>query len=154
MNVETSAVKRYSRFEPYEDCFHTGADHHAIGEWLLKQELASMQKKQPSQVLLSIKSAAIGALEHCIDLTFDFDQSRVMVEFDNDVMVPFDHLSDGQRTILGLFCDIARRAAILNPHLEGDINAQIKGVLIDELDLHLHPKWQRQVIENLRTVFP
>jgi predicted ATP-binding protein involved in virulence len=54
-----------------------------------------------------------------------------------------------------LFCDIARRAAILNPHLGGDASSKTKGViLIDELDLHLHPKWQRRIIEDLRRVFP
>ncbi|MFT4926692.1 MAG: putative ATP-binding protein involved in virulence [Phenylobacterium sp.] len=155
LDIEASASKRYSRFDPYKDCFHTGADHHAIGEWLLKQELAFLQKKQQSAVLLAIKNAAIAALEDCVDLTFDFDESRVMVEFENDVIVPFEHLSDGQRIMLGLFCDIARRAAILNPHIKEDINASVSGiVLIDELDLHLHPKWQRLVIENLRRTFP
>jgi len=155
LNVEASAKAKYSRFDPYVDCFHTGADHQAIGEWLLKHELASIQQKQETPVLQSIKNAAIGALENCIGFKFDFEQSRVMVEFEGDVSVPFEHLSDGQRTILGLFCDIARRAAILNPHLKGDASSKTKGVvLIDELDLHLHPKWQRRVVEDLRHVFP
>ena len=54
-----------------------------------------------------------------------------------------------------MFCDIARRAAILNPHLNENICSETQGViLIDELDLHLHPKWQRRVIEDLRKIFP
>ena len=56
---------------------------------------------------------------------------------------------------MSLFCDIARRAAILNPHLGGNASEETAGVvLIDELDLHLHPKWQRSIIENLRRAFP
>jgi len=157
LNIEASAKAKYSRFDPYIDCFHTGADHQAIGEWLLKYELVSLQKQnqQDTPILHSIKNAARGALENCTDIKFDFEQSRVMVEFTDNKAIPFEYLSDGQRTLLGLFCDIARRVAILNPHFGGEASTNTSGVvLIDELDLHLHPIWQRKVIENLRTLFP
>lgn len=152
---EAGATARYSRFDAYRDCFHTGANHRALGEWLVKHELASLQKKHDTPVLQSIRNAARAALEGCTGLRFDFEDSRVMVEYGADSSVPFEHLSDGQRTMLGLFCDLARRAAILNPHLGGDASAQTPGVvLIDELDLHLHPCWQREIIGALRKIFP
>jgi predicted ATP-binding protein involved in virulence len=155
LNIEASAKAQYSRFDPYVDCFHTGADHNAIGEWLLKHELASLQQGQDTPVLLSIKNAVIHSLENCTDISFDFEEGRVIVDFEDDISIPFEHLSDGQRTILGLFCDIARRAAILNPHFGGEASEKTKGViLIDELDLHLHPKWQMKIVEDLRKVFP
>jgi len=51
--------------------------------------------------------------------------------------------------------DLARRVITLNPHLGRDALHQTPGVvMIDELDLHLHPKWQRRIIEDLRRVFP
>lgn len=150
-----SAVVKYSRFDPYVDCFHTGADHKSLGQWLLKHELASMQQKVDTPVLLSIRQAAKAALEGCSDLRFDFDEGRVVVEFTDGHAVPFEHLSDGQRTMLGLFCDLARRAAILNPHFGGEASVKTSGVvLIDELDLHLHPKWQRRIVEELKSTFP
>lgn len=155
LNLESAAKAQYSRFDPYVDCFHTGADHQAVGEWLLKHELASIQQGKETPMLQSIRHAAKAALEGCIGLKFDFEQGRVMVEFENERTTPFGHLSDGQRTMVGLFCDLARRAAILNPHLEGNASAETAGVvLIDELDLHLHPKWQRRIIEDLRRTFP
>jgi len=155
LNLEDTAKLKHSRFDPYKDCFHTGADHQAIGEWLLKHELVSMQEGTESPVLKSIQKAAIAALEDCIGIRFNFKASRVMVEFKDNIIIPFEHLSDGQRTILGLFCDIARRAAILNPHLEAEESLKLKGVvLIDELDLHLHPRWQRKIIDDLNSVFP
>lgn len=155
LNLESSAKAKYSRFDPYVDCFHTGADHQAVGEWLLKHELASIQQQKETPILQSIRHAAKAALEGCTGLKFDFEQSRVMIEFEDGSITPFEHLSDGQRTMLGLFCDLARRAAILNPHLEGNASAETAGVvLIDELDLHLHPKWQRRIIEDLRRTFP
>lgn len=155
LNIESSSKTRYSRFDPYVDCFHTASDHHAIAEWLLKHELTSLQQGRETPVLQAIKKSARIALENCTDIRFDMEQSRVIVAFKDNIIIPFEHLSDGQRTILGLFCDIARRTAILNPHLSGDAISQTKGViLIDELDLHLHPRWQRRIIEDLRTVFP
>jgi len=155
LNIESSIKKRYSRFDPYVDCFHTASDHHAIAEWLLKHELIFLQRGKQTPVLEAIKKAATIALEKCIDIRFDMEQSRVIVAFEDNIIIPFEHLSDGQRTILGLFCDIARRTAILNPHLGGDAITETEGiVLIDELDLHLHPRWQRRIIEDLRTVFP
>jgi predicted ATP-binding protein involved in virulence len=155
LNQASSAKAKHSRFDPYVDCFHTGADHAAVGEWILKHELASLQQKKETPVLASIKSAAKASIHGCIGLKFDFEKSRIMIEFEGGNQIPFEHLSDGQRTMLGLFCDLARRAAILNPHLQGEANEKTQGVvLIDELDLHLHPKWQRNIIESLRTTFP
>lgn len=154
-NVEQVAQAQYSRFDAYLDCFHTGASHKQLGEWLLKNELASFQKKSETPVLQSIRAAARMALEGCTDLRFDFDEARVMVEFEGGQLKPFDHLSDGQRTMLGLFCDLARRAAILNPHYAGEASLKTEGVvLVDELDLHLHPRWQRKIISGLRALFP
>ena len=155
LNIEDTAKIKYSRFTPYTDCFHTGANHTAIGEWLLKYELVKLQQKKETPVLEAIKNAAQNALENCTDISFDFEEGRVIVDFEGDKSIPFEHLSDGQRTLLGLFCDIARRAAILNPHFEGEANKKTKGVvLIDELDLHLHPKWQMNIVENLQKTFP
>lgn len=155
LKAEESAKAKYSRFDPYVDCFHTGADHRAVGEWLLKHELASLQKKEETPTLLSIRNAARAALEGCAGLRFDFEESRVLIEYEDGGVIPFEHLSDGQRTMLGLFCDLARRAAVLNPHFGGEASAKTEGVvLIDELDLHLHPRWQRRIIEDLRRTFP
>ncbi|MFB2719129.1 AAA family ATPase [Shewanella xiamenensis] len=155
LNAVSSAKAKYSRFDPFVDCFHTGADHEAVGEWILKHELASIQQKKETAVLASIKAAAKASIDGCSGLSFDFEKSRIMITFEDATVIPFEHLSDGQRTMLGLFCDLARRAAILNPHLLGEANEKTEGVvLIDELDLHLHPKWQRSIIENLRKTFP
>ena len=56
---------------------------------------------------------------------------------------PFETLSDGYRVVIGLVADIARRMAQLNPFLAEQAVARTPGVvLIDEVDLHLHPKWQ------------
>jgi hypothetical protein len=57
--------------------------------------------------------------------------------------------------MLGMVADIAHRMARLNPDLGVEVLEKTQGiVVIDELDLHLHPKWQYSVVENLRSIFP
>ncbi len=54
-----------------------------------------------------------------------------------------------------MLADISYRAIRLNPHLEQDAAKKTKGiVLIDELDMHLHPKWQRRIVQDLQNAFP
>ena len=65
-------------------------------------------------------------------------------------------LSDGERSFLALICDLGRRLALANPDREVLANP-LHGagvVLIDELELHLHPRWQREVCQKLRDTFP
>jgi predicted ATP-binding protein involved in virulence len=64
-----------------------------------------------------------------------------------------EQLSDGERGILSVVLDLAKRLSQANPTLENPLNA-VAIILIDELDLHLHPKWQRTIVENLTRTFP
>ncbi len=65
-------------------------------------------------------------------------------------------MSDGQRALIGMVADIARRACVLRgDETDIDVLTQTTGiVLIDELDLHLHPKWQRHIVGALKRIFP
>lgn len=62
-------------------------------------------------------------------------------------------LSDGERGLLALVFDLTRRLAIANPESDNPIAESVALVLIDEIELHLHPKWQRDVLGRLRSVF-
>ena len=59
-------------------------------------------------------------------------------------------LSDGERGLLALVFDLTRRLAIANPDSNNPIAEGVALVLIDEIELHLHPKWQRDVLQRLR----
>jgi energy-coupling factor transporter ATP-binding protein EcfA2 len=63
-------------------------------------------------------------------------------------------LSDGERGVLALVLDLARRLSQANPSLSDPLKESDAVVLIDEIDLHLHPKWQRQIVGKLTTAFP
>lgn len=71
----------------------------------------------------------------------------------NDRDFKIEQLSDGEKMLLMLITDLARRLAIANPNSDDVLSG--KGiVLIDEIDLHLHPQWQRSVIPSLTKTFP
>jgi predicted ATP-binding protein involved in virulence len=65
----------------------------------------------------------------------------------------FSQLSSGEKMMLSLVVDIARRLAIANPSLENKLEGE-GIVLIDEIDLHLHPQWQRKLLPALTHTFP
>ena len=64
-----------------------------------------------------------------------------------------DQLSDGEKCTLALLGDLARRLALANPHLQDPLTGE-GIVLIDEIELHLHPSWQRKILKVLRNTFP
>lgn len=65
-----------------------------------------------------------------------------------------EQLSDGERGLLALVFDLTRRLCIANPTSDAPLTEGNAIVLIDEIELHLHPKWQRMVVRKLREVFP
>jgi predicted ATP-binding protein involved in virulence len=77
---------------------------------------------------------------------------RMFVE-KNGIKYAIQQLSDGEKCLMALIGDLARRLAIANPSLENPLEGE-GIVLIDEIDLHLHPKWQQIVIKRLTATFP
>ena len=65
----------------------------------------------------------------------------------------FDQLSDGEKSLVAMVGDIARKLAMTHPNAEGAAIYSPGIILIDELDLHLHPSWQRDVLPRLRNIF-
>lgn len=77
-----------------------------------------------------------------------------LVESDG-TWIPFEGLSDGYRDVIKIVVDIAARMCILNPYLKENTFKETPGiVVIDELDLSLHPKWQRRIVGTLTDLFP
>ena len=74
-------------------------------------------------------------------------------EAGNQKELELDQLSGGYRMVLALAADLARRMAQGNPHLDDPLESEAV-VLIDEVDLHLHPKWQQRILVDLRRTFP
>lgn len=88
---------------------------------------------------------------------FDGNPPRLMVDLESphggSQALELAQLSDGYRNLLALFLDFARRLAQANPTWPKPLEAPGM-LLIDEIELHLHPRWQQTVIPSLRAAFP
>lgn len=88
-----------------------------------------------------------------IRIDIDNNGSAQMLVDKNNKTFIIDQLSDGEKNLIAMIGDIARRLTIGNPD-SSDPLKETGIILIDEIDLHLHPKWQRIVAERLVKVFP
>ncbi len=136
----------------YLNALEHESDHKMFFKWFVKNQRIERQKGSNKQ-LLAVKKAMLGMIDDCEDIIFDEEHEELIVKFKNGEMYLFSSLSDGQRNLLGLAADVAYRMALLNPRLEDKICETNGIVLIDELDLHLHPKWQREIVGKLKAAF-
>lgn len=147
-----------SRFSGYNDCLNPASDHKSLFRWFKTQELAALQSQQPRYVLEAVRQAIQTMIPDTQKVWWDVSWDELRLEInkpDFKGTVPFHLLSDGYRNMVGMVGDIAYRMAQLNPHLNEQAALETPGiVLIDEIDLHLHPNWQRQVVGALLKTFP
>jgi predicted ATP-binding protein involved in virulence len=91
---------------------------------------------------------------HSLEYSISHEKSLILRN-DEQIVMKVAQLSDGVRGMLALVGDLAYRCIKLNPHLGHEAAQLATGVvLIDEIDMHLHPKWQQHVIKQLRAAFP
>ena len=147
--------KRLSRPEAYRTSVDPRLSSAGLVEWIATQSWIEYQEGREQSIYAVVRRAILDCLEGGRNMYFDPRRSEVIVSFDNQGRQPFANLSDGQRSMLALVGDIAQKAVQLNPHLGDRVLQETPGlVLIDELEMHLHPSWQRRVVADLKGVFP
>ncbi len=147
-----SANSQFSRLSAYDNCLNPSISQFEFLEWYRRIEFASLQRERPSGILEGVRMVIQETIREVEKISFDALENQLYIEF-SDKRLPLSHLSDGYRNMLTMVMDIAYRASVLNPHLE-DFSKTEGVVLIDEIDLHLHPKWQREAIGGLVRTFP
>ena len=144
-----------SRLSGYAGALDGRLDPLPFQRWFKTMELAALQERRPIVLLEVVREAVRLCIEGCETVQHLFVRDEVVLRFDREQMMPFRRLSDGYRLTLAMVADIAFRCVTLNPHLGPAATQETSGVvLIDELDLHLHPRWQRHIVEDLRRAFP
>ena len=124
-------------------------------DWIRAQVSASQQRQEETTALAVMKQAIAGCVEDAESIYYDERYKDAIVIMTHLGHQMFRYLSDGQRIMLTLVGDLVKRAVTLNPNLGKDVLHLTPGVVvIDELDLHLHPRWQRRVIHDLKRTFP
>lgn len=140
----------------YIGCLDSSMDVKSVQQWCLKQEVMASNKGtvREYEMFKNIVATFMKEINELSDVPSIFysPQFDELVYKDDKAEMPISKLSAGYQSLLWMIMDLAYRVCMLNPEL--DNREQITGiVLIDEIDLHLHPKWQWNVIEALRKTF-
>lgn len=162
---ESSQKTIDNRLQGYTDCLSVESNEKLMLKWFEKMTYIQLQDGTVIPELKAVKSAIAdsymesGADVNDIQVTFNVKSHQLEITYidknNNYQRHPFHELSDGYRNTLSLIADIAYRMAVLNPQFLGDVTKKTPGiVLIDEVDLHLHPIWQKRILKTLKNVFP
>jgi len=122
-------------------------------DWYLAQNALLNENYSPAK-------RSIEALNKAVTSFLDqFTNLRVVGKSDlvldkDGLTLNINQLSEGERGLLALILDLVKRLLQANPDLEDPLKDGKAVVLIDELDLHLHPRWQRMVVKKLTDIFP
>ena len=153
------------RWEAFYDCFEERIRLNDLRIWFQREAIASANRAgrwRPGYEV--VKRAIVQCVLGADDLWYDGDRQEIVLSIGGQAQ-PFTNLSAGQQMMVALVADVASKAVMQNSSLVSDdplddggvppVLQQTPGmVLIDEIDVHLHPKWQRRVVRDLKETFP
>ena len=144
---------------PTETLFNSNARLSDFQEWLLQLDYSQKSGSEKSQKRLEKMHDLVRSdlFPGVTDFSFkkDGDNEHVVVVFSagKDGDVRFEELGFGYQTTLTWLADFCKRMFELYPDAENPLQEEAV-VLVDEIDLHLHPKWQRDLVPTLSKIFP
>lgn len=150
----------------YEDALNGVANFRTFFEWFREREDLENEARRDRESLLAgnlraafpdaqleaVRIAVTQFMPEFKNLTVRRNPLRMEVEKQGE-RLSVSQLSDGEKCLLAMVGDVARRLAIANPERDNPLEGE-GVVLIDEIDLHIHPVWQRRVVPRLGEVFP
>ena len=164
------SLTEFKRQVGYVDCMAAESNEKLMLNWFQMQTLKNLQEQQKTGILerplllKTVEKAICRSFERIsgarnASLIFDLDTHRLVLEFQNAdgsaQRFAMNEMSDGYKNTLSMIGDIAYRMAVLNPTLGDQVLEKTPGVvLIDEIDLHLHPQWQQTILSDLHAIFP
>ncbi len=170
---DTQAADFYMRTFAYLNCLDPASSYKHFKEWFIwafqsyrEQQIKLLEKRSTGEDL-STAQQRIQVVQQAIDSflqpTTGWHSLEYSVSHENSLVLQHDFhgtlevdlLSDGIRSVLAMIGDIAYRCIKLNPHLGVEAARLSCGVvLIDEVDMHLHPHWQQLILGQLLQAFP
>ncbi len=147
----------FDKLSALERAIENELDFRTFFEWYRDQEANEVIEareqddiKYHDPILKCVRRAIEAMIGNVSDLRVKRNPVRMVVDKSGQE-IRVDLLSDGEKCTLAMFGDLARRLALANPGL---VNPLEGIVLIDEIELHMHPLWQRKVLRILREIFP
>ena len=146
------------RIDGYINCLNGDGIEDSIQKWCLKMSLLEYERKSEVKEFRTFQNIIRNFMqmmeekEEVCEVRYSTDFSGLVYET-SDGITPLSELSTGYKALLSMVMELAYRSVLLNP--DTDDSKEISGiVLIDEIDAHLHPKWQWKVINVLENIFP
>lgn len=122
--------------------------------WLVQDALLGEDGTLAQQRLQVMTNVVTRFLDWCTNLRAVAEPKTTLLLDKDGETIDVKQLSDGERGLLALVLDLARRLCQANPNLKDPVENGKAIVLIDEIDLHLHPRWQRTIVDQLTQTFP
>lgn len=155
-----------SRTMGYLNCLSSESTYKHFAEWMKETTLAHLQEADSAyqegspRAYKGMLDGVVNAVQHVLkgqqwsDLRYTVKEKELTV-LEGKTRLPLASLSDGLRSIIAMIGDLAYRCIQLNPALGADAPKKTPGiVLIDEIEMHLHPAWQQKVLQQLMDAFP
>ena len=150
--------------EAMTNAFNSVTHYKEFFQWFRDREdrenAIKLEKYENGDTKTIFEDIELKAVRNAISvLTPDFSKMKIdknrqsVLITKGNTSIDFSTLSDGEKGVITLFGDIARRLAIANETLENPLEGN-GIILIDEIDLHLHPSWQRKICHALVKTFP
>ena len=155
----------FYQLEAWDEALTSASNFRSFFEWFREREDYENEGKSKDFQLEAVRMALKTFLPEFSDISVRRNPLRMIIK-KHDREVRIDQLSDGEKSLIALVGDVARRLIkantssqwfdIINLDKNSDcLNKESEGIiLIDEVDLHLHPAWQRMVLPKLTATFP
>ena len=151
--------KAHARFEALEGALVADSRFRSAFVWFYNKENEEQRKQRELKnfefqlpELEAVRKAIISIFPGISNPHITLNPLKFVVNMGSEIL-DIMQLSDGYKTLLSLVIDLAIRMALANPEAENPLESEAV-VLIDEVDLHLHPEWQRKVVGDLLRTFP
>ena len=154
----------FTRTTGYRDCLDSASNDKLMMKWFEDMTSIQIQEGKIIPELEAVKKAMgkcySGAKNPGGKANFEYKMKshEIEITYQKDgalEKLPMKMLSDGLKITISMVADIAYRMAVLNPQLLDNVLEETPGiVLIDEVDMHLHPEWQKRIVEDLHYIFP
>lgn len=158
-NIREAQLKgQFERRQGYVNSFIGKSSIEDVQDWCLSMAFAEFQfrrKIKEYETFKKIVSSFIQKIEGMkTEPKIELSPTMKRLVFSNDQEGQFiNNLSAGYQSVLCMIMELAYRTVLLNPNIDG--SEDVEGiVLIDEIDMHLHPKWQWKIIDALCATFP
>ena len=151
-------IRTFTVTDALNNCFDNVNYFRDFYDWFKTEEDMELRRVRENSGYKNPKLNCVrDAIERMIkgyrNLRIELQPSRMIMTNNAGIDLQIEQLSGGYKAVLSVVADIAKRLSIANPDSVNPLEEEAV-ILIDELDLHLHPKWQKCIVEDLKRTFP